>query len=359
MRPGLVPVGGVFLGGGGRRLLLDYGRGFLAQRGDDGRVQAVEGDLLVGGGPAPGVLAAEAVRDAGDGGPGVPQAVLPLLGCLSLLELLVPAVPLGVAPFLVGPERLGAAPGLLASEEGLQRQALLLTRSLDGLRPVEVPHQQCAASVGGRLDAGHPVVFDVGEEPGGHQRGQECGGHPAPGPAGGDAARGAVLVADQLPGRGPGDGRRVAGGPLESLRLLLLSVLLPVVDGRGGLGRDLYRLGGGVRGRGLLLGGLGRWGGRRGGRRGQAVGGGRAHRSGGVPLPQLPGGLRAAAPSDLTADPAHLQAVEALAGHAELARVAGHHGLDDPAPVVAGDHVQAYGALHLLGGHHGQAVERL
>nr|WP_138909968.1 hypothetical protein [Streptomyces chryseus] len=234
MAPGLLPVGRVLpvLDGGRCRLAGDlpgHGRGLLPQCLDHGRVQGVETHLLLGRGPSPGVLAAEAVRDAGDARPGVPQPVLQLLGGLPLLELLVPALPRRAAPLLVGPERLRAARGLLPTPEGLQRQSLLLARALHGLRPVEVPHQQGAAAVVGRLDAGHPVALDVGEEPGRDQRGQERGGHPAAGPAGGHAARRAALVAHQLPGRGPAHGVRVAGGPPQGLRLLLLPVLLPVV----------------------------------------------------------------------------------------------------------------------------------
>lgn len=227
--------------------------------------------------------------------PRVPQPVLPRLGRLPLLELRVPALPLDRAPLLVGPERCRPARGLPPSQEGAQRQALLLARPLDGLRPVEVPHQQRAAAVLGRLDAGHPVPLDVGEEPGRDQRGQEGRGHPAAGPAGGHAARAAVLGAQQLTGRGPPDGVRVPGGPPQALRLLLLPVLLPVVDGRG---RDLELLGGGVRGRQLLPGGLAHREGCGGGRRGQAVMRPRRRRGAGVGspcLPDRPGAWRRAA----------------------------------------------------------------
>jgi hypothetical protein len=253
---------------GGLRGLGGQAGGLLLQLRHELRSEEELRHLLRRGRPA-GRAAGERVDDALHARPHGPETVLPLLGGPAEVELRVPGLPFRGAALEVRLELRGAAPGLVAVQERAELLAFLLAADHGWGGALVVPDQEGAAAVRGGLHraATLGVRLREGEEPGLRQGPEEGGGHLAAGATGdGDAAERAGGVHAELPGGGPTDYVRVAGGPAEGLRLERLAVFVGVGDG-------------GLRGRGLL-GGRGRGG--RGGRRLHGRGGGRLCGGGGL-----------------------------------------------------------------------------
>lgn len=252
--------------GGLRRLGDDVG-GLEPELGDDGRVQQVLGGLLVGGRPALRALGVGVV-DALDAGPGGAEAVLLVLGGAALGVTLVPVLTGGAAALDVLVDLAGAAGGLIAPHERVERHALLLVVALGGLGLLPVPDEEGAVPVGGGLDAAAAVGAGLGEgeEARVLQRGEEAAGDAAAGlgRVGALAERIVGVVAEEVTGGGGADGFGLLGRPDQGGGLALLLVLLAVVDRvvLGGLLR-------GVGGRGGLVGRRGVGGGVHGGRGGR------------------------------------------------------------------------------------------